>query len=48
MQVTQQRRTYDLLALFHSGFDLGYISLGFIIDLVDLVFPEDLKSLPGR
>lgn len=39
--------TYDLLAFLHAGLDFGDISLGLIIDCVDLIFLEDLKSLPG-
>ena len=41
--VTKQREeTHNLLAFLHARLDLGYISLGFIVDLIDLVFAEDL------
>ena len=45
-QLTKQQGTHDLLALLNTCFDLGDISLGFIIDFLDLVFPEDLERLP--
>lgn len=40
--MTKQRSTHDLLAFLDTSFDLGDISLSFIVDLIDLVLAEDL------
>lgn len=37
--------TYNFFAFLHASLDLGHVSLGFIVDRVDLIFTEDLKGL---
>lgn len=46
--MTKQRPTHDLLALLDTSLDFWDIPLSFIIDLIDLVFAENWKSLSGR
>lgn len=43
----KQVTTHNLFTLLHAGLDLGHISLGVIVDGVDLVFTEDLEGLFG-
>lgn len=40
--MTKPRSTYDFLALLDPGIDFWHISLSFIIDLIDLILPENL------
>ncbi len=37
--------TYNLFTFLDASLNLWYISLGIIVDNVDLVFAEDLKGL---
>ena len=46
--MTKQRPTYDFLALLDASLDFWDITLRFIVDLIDLVFAENLESLSGR
>lgn len=36
--------TYDLFGLFDPGLDFGDVSLGLIIQLIDIAFPEYLEG----